>query len=145
MSVNPRLLGLDIGMVRIGVAVGDELGIIATPIGFVARGSDDRAAFRKLVDQYRIGGLVAGIPRGLSGREGPQSKDVRGYADSLARDLDLPLEYWDERLTTVIAERDLVSRGRSRQQRKTEIDSAAAAVMLQGYLDRQAGLRRGGP
>ena len=142
MSVGQRLLGLDVGTVRIGVAVSDELGIIATPIGFVPRGPADRAAFRALVDRYRIGGLVAGIPRGLSGREGPQAQDVRGYADSLARELGLPLFYWDERLTTVIAERSLISGGRNRQQRKTEIDSAAAAVMLQGFLDRQASQRR---
>lgn len=142
MSDRPRLLGLDVGTVRIGVAVSDELGIVATPLGFVPRGPDDRATFRKLVEQYRIGGLVAGMPRGLSGREGPQAQDVRGYTNALARDLELSLDYWDERLTTVIAERNLISGGRSRQQRRSEIDSASAAVMLQGYLDRQASQRR---
>ena len=145
MSLGHRMLGLDVGTVRIGVAVSDELGIIATPIGFVARGPKDRNAFRKLVDQYRIGELVAGIPRGMSGREGPQAQDVRGYADALAEDLDLTVTYWDERLTTVIAERSLISGGRSRQQRRSEIDSASAAVMLQGYLDRQASRRRDAP
>ena len=142
MTNRVRHLGLDVGTVRIGVAVSDELGIIATPLEFIARGPQDRAAFRRLVDRYQIGGLVAGIPRGLSGREGPQAQDVREYTDALARDLDLPLVYWDERLTTVIAERSLIRGGRSRQQRKAEVDSAAAAVMLQGYLDRQAGQRR---
>jgi putative Holliday junction resolvase len=142
MTDRMRHLGLDVGTVRIGVAVSDELGIIATPLDYVTRGPQDRAAFRKLVDRFQIGGLVAGIPRGLSGREGPQAHDVREYTDALARDLDLPLVYWDERLTTVIAERSLISGGRSRQQRKAEVDSAAAAVMLQGYLDRQAGQRR---
>jgi putative holliday junction resolvase len=145
MTDRRRLLGLDVGTVRIGVAVSDELGIIATPLKFVVRGPQDRAAFRKLVDRYQIGGLVAGIPRGLSGREGPQAQDVRGYTDTLARELDLPLVYWDERLTTVIAERSLITGGRSRQQRKSEVDSAAAAVMLQGYLDRQASQRRTEP
>ena len=142
MSTRSRLLGLDIGTVRIGVAVSDELGIIATTLAYLERGPNDRIAFRKLEDQYRIGTLVAGIPRGLSGREGPQSQDVRNYADSLALDLNLPLVYWDERLTTVIAERSLIEGGRSRRQRKAEIDSVAAAVMLQGYLDWRASLRR---
>src|SRR5688572_22955833 len=145
MTDRRRLLGLDVGTVRIGVAVSDELGIIATPLDFVARGPQDRSAFRKLVDRYQIGGLVAGIPRGLSGREGPQAQDVRGYTNALARDLDLPLVYWDERLTTVIAERSLITGGRSRQQRRAEVDSMAAAVMLQGYLDRQASQRRTEP
>jgi len=142
MRTGHRLLGLDVGTVRIGVAISDELGIIATPISFISRGPDDRAAFRKLVAQHQIDGFVAGFPRGLSGREGPQAHDVRSYTDSLARDLQLPLVYWDERLTTVIAERSLISGGRTRQQRRAEIDSAAAAVMLQGYLDRQASQRR---
>jgi putative Holliday junction resolvase len=145
MTPGHRLLGLDVGTVRIGVAVSDELGIIATPIGFVARGPNDRAAFRKLVDHYQIGEIVAGMPRGMSGREGPQAQDVRTYSDALAEDLELSLTYWDERLTTVIAERSLISGGRSRQQRRSEIDSASAAVMLQGYLDRQASRRRQEP
>src|SRR6476620_7516569 len=121
MMAIERLMGLDIGSHRIGVAIGDELGIVATPVGF-----------------------VVGIPRSMSGKEGPQAKEVRAYATALASDLKLPLTFWDERLTTVIAERSLISGGRNRQQRKAEIDAAAAAVMLQGYLDHQAMLRRQG-
>jgi putative Holliday junction resolvase len=74
----------------------------------------------------------------MSGAEGPQAKEVRTAALELARALALPLEFWDERLTTVIAERSLISGGRSRQQRREEIDAVAAAVMLQGFLDRRA-------
>jgi putative Holliday junction resolvase len=79
----------------------------------------------------------------MSGKEGPQAVDVRNYMNALARDLDLPVTYWDERLTSVIAERSLISSGRNRNQRKSEIDAAAAAVMLQGFLDNRAmrGLR----
>jgi len=136
-----RLLGLDVGMRRIGTAVSDELGIIATPIGFVERGDGDREAFRALIETYGIGALIAGMPRGLSGNEGVQAKDVRTYTNKLARDLGLKVSYYDERLTTVIAERTLISHGRTRNQRKLEIDAAAAAVMLQGYLDAQASRR----
>jgi putative holliday junction resolvase len=131
----PRLLGLDVGMRRIGAAIGDDLGIIATPIGFVERGPKDRVQFRAMIERYSVGGLIAGIPRGLSGAEGIQARDVRGYTNQLAKELGLTVIYYDERLTTVIAERQLISGGRSRSQRRLEIDAAAAAVMLQGYLD----------
>ena len=130
-------MGLDVGSRRIGVAIADELGILASPVGYVSRGDTDRTEFRKLISHYTVSGLIVGIPRGLSGLEGPQAKDTRGYATSLARDLDLPVTWYDERLTTIIAERTLLTHGRSREQRKQEIDAAAAAVMLQGYLDAQ--------
>src|SRR4051812_10447554 len=105
----PRLLGLDVGMRKIGVAVSDDLGIIATPVGFVERGPRDRDQFRALIDRYSAGALIAGIPRGLSGNEGMQAKDVRTYTNQLAKDLGLKVTYYDERLTTVIAERQLIS------------------------------------
>jgi putative Holliday junction resolvase len=137
-----RVLGLDVGGKRIGVAVSDELGAIASPVGFVARGPGDRAAFRQLLERYGATRLVAGLPAGLSGREGPQAADVRAYAEALAADLDLPLAYWDERLTTTIAERSLIASGTRRDKRRDRIDAVAAAVMLQSYLDAQANRRR---
>jgi putative Holliday junction resolvase len=137
-------MGLDIGSRRIGVAIADELGIVASPVGFVQPGPDDRADFENLVRKNGITHLIVGIPRNMAGKEGPQAKEVRAYAEALAADLGLPLTYWDERFTTIIAERNLISGGRSRQQRRTEIDAAAAAVMLQGYLDHQASQRRRG-
>jgi putative holliday junction resolvase len=139
MSAPRRLMGLDVGSRRVGIAIGDELGIVATPIGFIQPGPQDRAEFTNLVERHGITELIVGIPRTMSGTVGPQAKEVRAYANALALDLNLPLTYWDERLTTVIAERNLISSGRSRQQRRAEIDAAAAAVMLQGYLDFQAG------
>ena len=135
MNTPNRLMGLDIGSRRIGVAISDELGIVATPIGYIKPGPGDRNTFANLIHTHRITELIVGIPRTMSGKEGPQAKEVRAYAKALADDLDMPLTYWDERLTTVIAERNLISGGRSRQQRREEIDAAAAAVMLQGYLD----------
>jgi len=144
MMAIERLMGLDIGSHRIGVAIGDELGIVATPVGFVRPGPSDRTAFVDLIRRHQATRLVVGIPRSMSGKEGPQAKEVRAYATALASDLKLPLTFWDERLTTVIAERSLISGGRNRQQRKAEVDAAAAAVMRQGYLDHQAMLRRQG-
>jgi putative Holliday junction resolvase len=137
-----RILGLDIGSKRIGVAVSDEEGMLASPTTMVERGRNDRAAFRKLIERWQPVLLVSGLPTGLSGREGPQAAETRAYAEVLADDLDLPLEYYDERLSSAIAERALLEAGVSRDRRKERIDSMAAAVMLQGYLDHQR-MRRG--
>jgi putative Holliday junction resolvase len=137
-----RILGLDIGSKRIGVAVSDEECMLASPTTMVERGRNDRAAFRKLIERWRPVLLVSGLPTGLSGREGPQAAETRTYAEALARDLKLPLEYYDERLSTAIAERALLEAGMSRERRKERIDSMAAAIMLQGYLDHQR-MRRG--
>ena len=130
-------MGLDVGGRRIGVAVSDETRLIATPVQFVERGPGDRAVFAGLNARYAIGRIVAGLPTGMSGREGPQSADVRAYADRLATDLDLPMDYWDERLSTAIAERTLIAGGTSRVDRRTRVDAVAAAVILQGFLDHE--------
>lgn len=139
--VTGRQMGLDVGGRRTGVAISDELGIVATPVCFVERGPTDRKAFADLIARYGPVQIVAGLPSSLSGREGEQAADVRAYADALAADLGLPLVYWDERLTSAIAERALVESGAKRAKRREQIDAVAAAVMLQGYLDYSA--RRG--
>ena len=128
-------MALDVGGRRIGVAVSDETRLIATPLRYVLRGHRDRTEIRSLVDRWDVERLVVGMPTGLSGREGPQAADVRAYAEPLAAALNLPLEYWDERLTTTIAEQTLISTGTRRAKRREQIDGVAAAVMLQSYLD----------
>ncbi len=132
-----RLLGLDIGSRRIGVAVSDELGTIASPVGMIDQRKDVAAQLRQLIATYSPAKLVVGLPVGLSGREGPQAAEVRGMAEELAEIAGLPLEYWDERLTTSIAEQTLISQGTRRDKRKDRVDAVAAAVILQGYLDNQ--------
>jgi putative Holliday junction resolvase len=135
-------MGLDVGGKRTGIAVADELGMIASPVGFILRGTRDRDELRALVARFGVTRIVAGLPASLSGREGQQAADVREYADSIAEDLELPIDYWDERLTSTIAERALIDRGVSRAKRREQIDAVAAAVMLQNYLDAQAHRRR---
>ena len=142
MSKPERIMGLDVGGKRTGVAVSDDLGIIATPVNFVQRGERDRAAFRDIVERYGITRIVAGLPTNMSGTEGPQAQETRDYAEALADDLDLPLDYWDERLTSAIAERRMIEAGMRRNQRKERVDAIAAAIMLQGYLDVQANRQR---
>lgn len=137
-----RILGLDVGGKRTGIAVADELGMFASPVGFILRGPRDRDELRALVARFGITRIVAGLPSSLSGREGRQAEEVREYADALADELDLPLDYWDERLTSTIAERALIDRGVTRAKRREQIDAVAAAVMLQNYLDAQANRRR---
>jgi putative Holliday junction resolvase len=134
-------MGLDVGGKRTGVAVSDELGILASPIGFVLRGSRDRAEFRDLIKKWSIARLVVGLPTSLSGREGPQAAEVRAYADALAADLGLELDYWDERLTSTMAERTLIESGVRRERRRDQIDAVAASLILQNYLDAKRGRR----
>jgi putative Holliday junction resolvase len=130
-----RLMGLDVGGKRTGVAISDEFGVLASPVGLVLRGARDRAEFRDLVRRWSVTRLVVGLPKSLSGREGPQAAEVRAYADSLAADLGLEIDYWDERLTSTMAERALIESGSSRKKRRDQIDSVAAALILQNYLD----------
>ncbi len=132
-----RVLALDVGERRIGVAVSDETGTIATPITTIVRGGDDLTSVQGLVVEWAADRLVVGLPIGLSGREGPQAASVRAYAGSLATRLgpEPPIDFWDERLTTAIAERALVAAGTRRAQRRERIDAVAAAVILQSYLD----------
>lgn len=137
MKMGDRFLGLDIGEVRIGVAVSDELGMIASPVGMIPRKSDVAGELRKQIATYRPTRLIVGLPVGLSGREGPQAKETREFADALAEEVGLPLEYWDERLSSSIAEKAMISQGTRREKRKQHVDAMAAAIILQGYLDNQ--------
>src|SRR5688572_22956632 len=109
-----RLMGIDAGERRVGVAVTDEFRMIASPVTTVVRSKSEIGEFRELAARYGVGGIVAGLPRGMSGREGQQAGDAREYAESLAEQLELPLRFWDERLTTAMAERSLIEAGRSR-------------------------------
>ncbi len=132
-----RFLGLDIGERRIGVAVSDELGTIASPVGMIRRDSDVAAEVRDLIVEYDVVRVVAGLPIGLSGREGPQAQAVRAFVDDLAAALEVPVEFYDERLSTAVAERSLIAGGTRRAKRREKVDAVAAAVILQGYLDHQ--------
>lgn len=132
-----RALGLDIGSARIGVAVSDPEGRVASPIAvFDAR--DPVRAFRSLqeiVEDYEIERLVVGLPLSLSGEEGPQAAEVRTIAEKIAGDLDVPLEYQDERHSSTEARRAMRSAGLSDKEQRGSLDKVAAAIVLQGWLD----------
>lgn len=135
--ISKRLLGLDIGERRIGVAVSDELGTIASPVATIDTRSDVVAELRKLMQRFDTAQFVVGLPIGLSGREGPQAIEVRSIADELAEVLPADIIYSDERLSSAIANQTLIAQGTRRENRKKHVDAMAAAVILQGYLDAQ--------
>jgi len=135
-----RIAALDVGEVRIGVAVSDELGITAQGVTVVRRvgGRRDLEAIADVLRPYAPDRLVVGLPLSMSGAEGPQAARVRAFANDVATHLGLPLEFWDERLTTVAAERTLLEADVSRRRRREVIDKVAATLILQGYLARKS-------
>jgi putative Holliday junction resolvase len=136
-----RALGLDVGQKTIGVAISDELGLAAHPVEVIARQGTDRdvAAVIALLEAREASAIVAGIPFELSGREGHRAKRVRVYLDALRAALPAGIEIHeeDERFTTSAATRILLTGDVSRARRKEVIDKQAAAVILQGWLDRR--------
>jgi putative holliday junction resolvase len=131
------LLGLDLGTKSIGVATCDAGWRFATAGKTLARGrfTDDAAKLRDLAQARSVTGLVLGLPRNMDGGEGPRAQASRAYARNLATALGLPVLLWDERWSTLSAERDLLAQDASRRKRAEVIDSHAAAVILQGAID----------
>jgi putative Holliday junction resolvase len=129
-------LGVDVGDARIGVSRCDPSGLIATPVETVPRGAGDLARLRSLLDEEGAVEMVVGLPRSLSGGEGPAAAKVREFADGLARAVaPVPVRLCDERLSTVTAESVLRERGKKGQKRRAVVDQAAAVVILQNALD----------
>ena len=133
-------LGVDVGDVRIGVARSDPSGLIATPVETVRRGEGDLLRLRAIATEEAAMEVVVGLPRSLSGGEGPAATKVREFARELAAVLSpLPVRLCDERLSTVSAEAVLRSRGKKGQKRRAVVDQAAAVVILQNALDTERG------
>lgn len=137
-------LGVDVGEVRIGVAACDPSGLIATPVETVARGPGDLSRLAALAADHDAVEVVVGLPRSLSGGEGPAAAKVRRFArDVAARVAPTPVVLVDERLSTVSAEAVLRAQGRKGQRRRAVVDQAAAVVILQNALDTERGTGRG--
>jgi putative pre-16S rRNA nuclease len=138
------LMGLDLGTRTIGVAVSDTPRRVATPLLTLRRSrfGVDSAALLTLVTERRIGGIVLGLPRNMDGSEGPRAQSTRAFARNLAGVCDLPITFWDERLSTVAAERALLEADTSRRRRAEVIDHVAAGYILQGLLDRLRHMER---
>jgi putative Holliday junction resolvase len=131
------VLAIDVGAVRIGLAISDPDARIATPLETVA-GRPRAAAIARIVEVLKsreIARIVVGLPLDLDGREGQAVRRVRTFLDALRAHTSLPIDEWDERFTSVAAERSLVEADVRRAKRKTVIDQVAATLLLQGYLD----------
>ena len=138
LAPEARLMGLDLGTKRIGVAVSDVTRTVATARTTLKRTrlSRDIETLRALVAAEGIGGIVVGLPLNMDGSEGPRAQSARDTAARLAEGLGLPLALWDERWSTVAAERPLLDADLSRRKRARVVDQVAAAYILQGALDR---------
>ena len=141
LPAHARLLGLDLGTKTIGLALSDVERRIASPLETIQRVKFglDAAALLKIAEKHAVAGLVIGLPLNMDGSEGPRAQSSRAYARNLAAALELPVLLWDERWSTASAERGLIDQDMSRAKRATRIDSAAAAVILQGAIDALAG------
>jgi putative Holliday junction resolvase len=134
-----RILGLDVGEKRIGVAVSDPLGVTAQGLGVLSRKDRDTdlARLQEMVRHYRVEKIVVGVPRHMDGRLGEQAQEILDLAAALAEALAAAVIPWDERLTSREAERVLIEADLSRRRRRQVVDQLAAALILQGYLDSQ--------
>jgi len=139
------LAGLDLGTKTIGVAVSDNFLTVATPLETVKRKKFgvDAARLLEIAAERDLGGFVLGLPRNMDGSEGPRCQSTRAFARNLSRLTDLPIGFWDERLSTVAAERALLEADTSRARRAEVIDHVAAGYILQGVMDRLGHLKRG--
>ncbi|MHC4502308.1 MAG: Holliday junction resolvase RuvX [Planctomycetota bacterium] len=134
-ATSGRTLGIDHGDVRTGVAVSDGLGLTAQPKELIRERDMAKAAARvaEIAREVDAAGVVVGLPVNMDGTEGPRAKKARRFGAKLGRLLDVPVRFWDERLTSMQAERALAGRGS--RQRKAKVDVVSAQIMLQSYLD----------
>lgn len=133
-----RIMSLDVGSRTIGIACSDALLVTAQGIETIRRTSleKDFNRLQELIAEYEVHELVVGMPKNMNGTKGERAEKTEEFVEKMKEVIDLPVSYWDERLSTVMAERQLIAADVSRKKRKSVIDKMAAVVILQGYLDR---------
>lgn len=142
-----RYLGLDVGNRRIGVAVSDELGLTAQPVMTLERKrgrNEDARSLARLARRLGVAGIVVGLPLNMDGTESAQAARTRVFAEALGERTGLPVELWDERLTTEEAHQILYEAGHARQEHRKVVDQVAATLILQSYMDEQRKKESGG-
>ena len=134
-----RIMGLDVGDKTIGVAVSDLMGLTAQGVKTIKRvgKKKDIEALKEIIKERQVNKIVSGLPKNMNGTLGPQGEKVIKFCEILEEEKGIKIEYWDERLSTVAAERTLIQGNVRRENRKGVIDMVAAVIILQGYLDRQ--------
>lgn len=132
-----RIVGLDIGKARVGVAVSDELGFTAQPLKVISATPFEEAidAIELLVEEQGAGEVVVGIPKDIRGEMGRSAREVMEWVDELEKRLEVPVVTWDERFSTRAVEKMLIAADVKRKKRRKVVDKVAAAYLLQGYLD----------
>lgn len=132
-----RLIGVDYGAKAIGIAISDDRLSVASPLTTLKRGNfaDLLKELRALIERHKVGGVVVGLPLNMDGSTGPSAQAARSFARNLLQHIDLPLVFWDERMSTMAVERAMIDADLSRAKRDARIDQAAAAYILQGVLD----------
>lgn len=140
-----RILGIDLGSKRIGVALSDPTGTVASPFETLAHanGPADASRVAGLCRRHEVSAVVIGWPRNMDGSSGPAARRAERFAEALRRAVPVPVHLWDERLSTAAAERALVGAEVRRERRREVRDRVAAALVLQAYLDRESGRRTG--
>ena len=139
-----RIMGLDFGSKTVGVAVSDALLITAQGVEIIRRKEENKlrrtlARIEELILEYEVGEIVLGLPKHMNATEGERASLTLEFKDKLERRTGLPVRMWDERLTTVAADKTMMEAGIRRENRKEHVDRIAAALILQGYLDARAG------
>jgi len=134
--MNP-ILGIDFGRARIGLAISDELRLLAHPLETISTNKDSVKRIAEIVRDRKVDKVVVGIPRHMSGEIGKAANEALEFAAKLREQLPCPVESWDERLTTIAANRALSEAGKKTRQTREFIDQVAAQMILQGYLDRE--------
>lgn len=137
-----KLMGLDLGTKTIGVAISDGLRMTASPIETIKRAkfTQDAERLAKLVADHAVTGIIIGLPLNMDGTEGPRAQSTRAFVRNLKQKIDLPMVFWDERLSTMAVTRTMLEADLSRARQAEVVDKLAASYILQGALDR---LRRG--
>ncbi len=132
-----RILALDHGSRRIGAAISDETRTIAQPLEFIPAEpfADVVVRLREIVQQHSVGLILLGMPRNMDGTYGPAALKAKEFAEALGKQVTVPIRTWDERLTSVMANRSLIEAGVRRKNRKEKVDKTAEAILLQSYLD----------
>ena len=134
-----RIMGLDVGDKTIGVAVSDLMGLTAQGVKTIKRVGKEKdiEALKEIIKERQVNKIVSGLPKNMNGTLGPQGEKVIKFCELLEEETGIKIEYWDERLSTVAAERTLIQGNVRRENRKGVIDMVAAVIILQVYLDRQ--------
>lgn len=141
MTGGRRLLGLDLGSKTIGLAISDASLIVASPLQTIRRSkfTKDAEQLEKIIVHENVGGLILGLPKSMDGSEGPRCQSTRQFSTNMLNRLDIPIAFWDERLSTAAIQRLLITEADMNRKRRAEVvDKMAAAYILQGALDLQA-------